>query len=295
MEKKLLRKIYIEISNRCNLSCSFCPAADQINSPAKIMSIDNFTAIIKQAKDLCQEVFLHMLGEPLLHPHFEEVIKVCEHYQTAVQITTNGLLISKFKESALLSPIIRQINYSLQAVLDGPEDKNIDLLKNYLNNIITLTSKQLTINPHLYVNYRLWNLHPQQSNGQHNEVLLALLERAYGQKISRNVDVKMVKSKKIAPQIYLHFDSRFKWPNLEDRPLGAYGRCHGMRDQIGILADGSVVPCCLDVGGIINLGNCLQRSLFSIINSSRAQAIKRGFEHNVLVEDLCQRCDFVRR
>ncbi len=290
MVKKQFKKIYIEISNICNLNCSFCPSSTTKNHLPQIMSVKNFTHIIAQTKFLCEEIFLHILGEPLAHPSFSEIIKVCEDNNVSVQITTNGLLVSKFGKNALLSPSIRQINFSLQSFGDNFPEKN---LEEYIIPILTFSSEILTSRPKIYINYRLWNLTSTSSEG--NELILKTIESFYQIKISRNVDVKKIKSKKIIPQIYLHFDSRFTWPSLDDKKLGTKGSCYGLNDQLGILADGTVVPCCLDTKGIINLGNCLKTDLSSIINGPRAKAIKDGFLAGKLEEELCQRCNFVRR
>ena len=71
--------------------------------------------------------------------------------------------------------------------------------------------------------------------------------------------------------------------------------CYGMRDHFGILCDGTVVPCCLDSDGVIALGNVFQTSLDEILSSSRAQAIKKGFECRKASEELCRRCGYAQR
>jgi radical SAM protein with 4Fe4S-binding SPASM domain len=64
---------------------------------------------------------------------------------------------------------------------------------------------------------------------------------------------------------------------------------------MGILADGTVVPCCLDKEGVINLGNCGSKRLDHIMRSPRAKAIREGFKNGILVEDLCRKCTYIER
>ncbi len=95
--------------------------------------------------------------------------------------------------------------------------------------------------------------------------------------------------------MYLHFDTRFEWPDLENKSFGSNGRCNGLIGHIGIQADGTVVPCCLDKEAILNLGNCLETPLSDILNDKRATEMRDGFNNGKLVEDLCKRCDFIKR
>ena len=73
--------------------------------------------------------------------------------------------------------------------------------------------------------------------------------------------------------------------------------CYGLRDQFGVLSDGSVVPCCLDHDGDITLGNILDTdaSLEEILSSERAQKIKNGFTRRYASEELCRRCGYAQR
>ena len=74
----------------------------------------------------------------------------------------------------------------------------------------------------------------------------------------------------------------------------AKGTCYGLRGQIAILSTGVVVPCCMDSGGVMGLGELLRQDLSEILSSPRALAIKRGFERGELIEVLCQNCEFGR-
>jgi radical SAM protein with 4Fe4S-binding SPASM domain len=64
---------------------------------------------------------------------------------------------------------------------------------------------------------------------------------------------------------------------------------------MGILADGTVVPCCLDKEGVINLGNCSAKRIDHIMRSPRAKALRDGFKNGILVEDLCRKCTYIER
>ena len=112
----MLKRIYIEISNICNVQCSFCPVVER---DKKVMSLNKFENIISQAAPLCDEVCLHLMGEPLAHPKFKDIVELCKVYNSRVMITTNGLLLKKYKDFLLSSNTVRQINFSLQAFTDN--------------------------------------------------------------------------------------------------------------------------------------------------------------------------------
>ena len=109
------------------------------------------------------------------------------------------------------------------------------------------------------------------------------------------IDVRKRKSFNIQHRLYLHFDTEFTWPAIDLPVLGTNGTCYGLSSHFGILVDGTVVPCCLDKEAAIPLGHVNDAPILEILGSSRSQAIIRGFKENKLVEDLCQRCQYIER
>ena len=253
------------------------------------MSLDDFEIILKQVKPLAKEVCLHLMGEPLAHPKFLEILDICEKHKVLVQLTSNGLLINKYHQELLKRAFIRQINFSLQAFKDNFPNRP---LKSYLEPILNFVQKSHIDRPDLYINFRMWN---QSSEQEDNSDILNFIENFFNIKVNPNIEVGAIKSKRVWNKLYLHFDSRFEWPTLESPFQGTQGKCHGLIRHIGIHADGTVVPCCLDDKGIINLGNCLSTPLSEILDTERANRMREGFLNGVLVENLCQRCQFITR
>lgn len=253
------------------------------------MSLSDFEKILKQVSPVTEEICLHLMGEPLTHPDLSGIIKLCKTYNTKIQLTTNGLNINKFEDIILSSSSIRQVNFSIQCFKDNFPNKGI---KGYLLNILNFSVKANELRPELYINFRLWNVGDDTSN---NEETLLQIEDFFKIKINRNIDVRSIKAKKIWNNLSLHFDSRFEWPSLDLPYKGTTGTCHGLKGHIGILVDGTVVPCCLDKEGQTPLGNCLQQSLDSILTSTRATKIRDGFNKGILAEELCQHCSYIDR
>ena len=100
---------------------------------------------------------------------------------------------------------------------------------------------------------------------------------------------------RIGQRVYLEHGDKFDWPDLTAEDGGNAVFCYGLRDQLGVLCDGSVVPCCLDHEGDLKLGNLFTQDMEEILESERAQAIYEGFNRRKAVEELCRRCGYARR
>ncbi len=254
---KKFKKVYVEITNICNLKCSFC--IDD-NLPKKEMTLDEFEYVLKQIKDSTDYVYLHVKGEPLMHSDLKGILKLCSKYEIKVNITTNGTLLYKYKD---ILKSVRQINISLHSIID----------KNKLFDIFNAVDE---LSENVIISYRLW------TKNNNEEYILNEIKNKYG---SLN--------KKLDNNIYLDFDSEFIWPNLNNDIIKTSGTCYGTRSHIGILSNGTIIPCCLDSKGIINLGNIFNTNLNSVLNDSRFINIKKGFENNKLNEELCMKCGFI--
>jgi molybdenum cofactor biosynthesis enzyme MoaA len=285
---KRFKKIYIEISNVCNLQCTFCP---EVIRGKKFMEPALFKQVATAAVPLTNVVCFHLMGEPLLHPEFESYLNICGSLGLRVELTTNGILLDEKRAEALMNPVLTQINFSLQSYESNfPDRDNTD----YLQRIFRFTERALLERPDLYIYYRLWN---EGSLGARdsNDRIIEKIREGLKAEIKPTQDIQRQKTVHIKGRAYLHRDVRFDWPHPSLPVRSTTGFCHGLSSQIGILADGTVVPCCLDKEGVINLGNCASSRLTQIIDGPRAKSIRNGFKNGILVEDLCQKCTFISR
>ncbi|HCC06905.1 MAG TPA: radical SAM protein [Clostridiales bacterium] len=256
MKTKRFKRIYIEITNVCNMRCSFCPVTKR---EANFMSVADFEHILSEVKPFSDYVCLHIKGEPLLHPHIGEILDLCDKYDLKANLTTNGVLLKEKSDILANNKALRQINISLHSFENDSESDFID----YWNNIV-YAIKKVRSNSDAIISFRMWN---QGSHSQH----------------------------KVMDKVYFNFDEKFDWPDITIAPLSDTGTCHGLRAQIGILVDGTVVPCCLDHEGNVNLGNIFKQKFSEIVASDRVTSIKKGFCDNKLTEDLCKRCGYASR
>lgn len=287
-EAKRFKKIYLEISNICNLKCSFCPAVER---GERQVAKQEFEARLKKVAPWAERVCLHVMGEPLAHPLLPEFIKIAADQNVNLEITTNGTLLSPKLYSALTDSTVKQINFSLQSFTDNFPQANP---LTYLNKIFDFVDYAFEHQPDLYINLRLWNV-GDILGARDTEFFLKQIESRFDVNINRVVDVGFKKSKRVLKRLYVHFDSRFTWPSLKQEVRSDKGSCFGTRSHLAVLADGVVVPCCLDKEAVMNLGHIDQSSFENIVEGPRAQSMRRGFEQGRMREDLCQRCDYAKR
>ena len=283
------KRVYIEISNICNLQCSFCPVVDR---DKKVMSADMFKTIIHDVAPHTEQVCLHLMGEPLAHPEFETIIRHCEEAGVKINLTTNGILLNRYKALLSTSPAFHQINFSIHAFKDNFKNKDINP---YLLDILNFSKESQELRPELYINYRLWNIFETTTQNDSNSDILKTIGNFFETEIKEDIDVGSIKSKRIYKRVYLHFDSRFEWPSPLMPKQSVVGFCHAITSHVGIHADGTVVACCLDKEARLDLGKMPEKSLSQVLEGQRARNMRQGFLARKLVEDLCQRCTFIKR
>lgn len=283
-------KVNIEISNICNLQCSFCP---EVVREKRLMEPELFRRIVREVGPLTEQVTLHLMGEPLVHPRLGELLGECVTAGVPVYLVTNGVLLQRAdRPGLLLHPAIRQVCFSLHSFHDNFGDVDPS---EYLGRIFAFTEKALVERPELYINFRLWNLDQVRGTGSQNRRMLEAVFDRFARIELEGADVRRRKSHRLKGRLYLHFDTEFTWPSLDLPVTGDHGTCKGLSTHFGILVDGTVVPCCLDKEAAIPLGNIGVEPIERILASPRAQAILSGFKQGRLVEDLCRRCPYIER
>jgi radical SAM protein with 4Fe4S-binding SPASM domain len=278
------KRVYVELTNICGLSCTFCP--DKNNSPQTI-DLPFFEKIVKQVSRYTNEIVCHVMGDPLTLSNIQEYLEIIKRYDMKAMITTSGFYIDKHSSNTLLHPAVRQLNISLNSFNKNDTKLTLD---EYLKPILAVCKDKDSYQD-TFINLRLWNIDEGKSEDEFNAQVFDKLSKFFGVKADYTSNKKGLR---LASKVLLHFDNYFEWPSLSNPTYGD-GYCGGLDSHIAILSDGTVVPCCLDYQGIIELGNLQTQSFDEILSSSRTCAIKDGFKQNMAVEELCQRCSYKSR
>ena len=266
---KKFKKIYVEITNNCNLNCSFCIKNKRKN---KFMSKEEFDIVLTKIKPYTNYIYFHILGEPLLHPNINEFINTAST-NFKINITTNGYLIEKIKDNKN----IRQLNISLHS-FDEKYKINLNTYLNSIFNTIDILKK------YTYISLRLW------VKNKYNNDIINFINNRYNINIDSNID-----SYTLEDNVFINNFHEFIWPDLNNNTYEINGTCYALKDHIGILVDGTIIPCCLDSLGIINLGNIYKDTISDIMNSNRVKNMINGFNNNTKCEELCRHCKFIEK
>ena len=249
------------------------------------MSLDEFRIVVEKIRPFTNYIYLHVLGEPLLHPQLDEILNIAETAGLNINITTNGGLLER-KSDLLLKHAIRQINISLH---DAEENIVPEKWKTYLQSALEFATE---VAPNTYVSLRLWNSSNEAST-EFNALCLNNIAEKF--KLAIEFLERDLKGKglKLSYHIFLLRAPRFEWPDKAKSGTQTRQTGDPLRDHISILADGQVVPCCLDADANLILGNIFTEDLSDILERKRAKDMKKGFEQHKVVEPFCATCGFI--
>lgn len=283
MKTKRFSRIYLEITNLCNRTCSFCPGTRR--APG-LLSVEDFALLAGKLRPYTDYLYLHVMGEPLSHPALAEIMQAAHTLGFRVILTTNGTLLPKASGILLSAPALHKVSISLHS-FEANADGDFSA---YLDGCLDFGKAAGQAGP--IVSYRLWNLDGETTVGLHaqNDAILARLRAAFPGEWQTNT-----KGFRLAEHVYLEYGEKFDWPDLSAPDYGQAGTCHGLRDQIAVLCDGSVVPCCLDHDGELTMGNLFSQELAEILASPMAAAILDGFRRREKTMELCRRCGYATR
>lgn len=270
-------RVYVEITNICNMNCSFCHGHSR---PPRQMTEAEYARILEQLDGKTEYIYHHLMGEPLTHPLLPRFIEMARQAGFRPMITTNGTLLDT-RGDALLGKGLHKANISMHSFEGDREEQH----RRYVEKIAAFAEK--ASRDGVIVSLRLWN--NGCDDGRNNTALAVLKEALPGQWVENT------RGYRIRDRLFLEWGDRFQWPDLNAPDYGQRVACYGLRDHFGILCDGTVVPCCLDSEGTIPLGNAFEEALEEILSSPRAKAIAEGFRCRSATEELCRRCGYAQR
>lgn len=285
----MIKKAYFEITNVCNLKCSFCPKTKRIK---KFVTIEEFRTVAKKLRGKIEYLYLHLMGEPTLHPQLEDILKIAGEEGFKVIITTNGTTLAKTGEVLLGSDSVYKVSISLHS-FEANEISDKEVFIKYLSDCFDF-ARRASEKGRICV-MRLWNLDGEETVGQNDENAFILDQMK--QKFPEPW-INTRSGKRLCDKVFLEYGEKFEWPDPEasnDVEDDSDRFCHGLRDQIGILCDGTVVPCCLDSEGTVRLGNIFESTFEEILESPKARAFYDSFTKRKSPHPLCNKCGYAKR
>lgn len=271
----MITRCYLEITNICNLNCAFCPKTER---KKQRMTEKEFDCLTDKLRGEVKFLYFHLMGEPLLHPSLPDFIQTARLKGFIPILTTNGTLLNEAYR------LIEAAPHKIQISIHSHEANGRNDAEKYVDEVMWFAKEANERN--IIVVLRLWN---EGGYNETNDLLLKLIEKHQPQPWTKRND-----GWKLRKNLFIEYDGMFDWPDMnKDEYTEKDMFCYALRNQIGILVDGSVVPCCLDYAGELTLGNLYEQSLEEILNSPRAKAIYDGFTQHKAIEPLCKRCGYI--
>ncbi len=271
----MIDRCYIEITNVCNLNCDFCP---KHHRDRRQLTAEEFDLLTDRIRGKVCFLYFHLMGEPLLHPLLPQFIKMAREKGFKTVLTSNGTLLHRAMD------LLDTLPHKIQLSLHSHESNERGELAGYIDEVMRFSTQAAERGTCIVL--RLWN---QGGRDKENEEVMRLIEQFVPKPWRDRPD-----GFRLCDNLYLEFDRKFQWPSSDGEGLGEEKPqlfCKALIKQIGVLSDGSLVPCCLDHDGDVVLGNLLRQSLEEILASPRAQALVEGFKHHAASEALCQNCE----
>lgn len=279
------QKVYLEITNVCNLRCPFCPPGRR--APG-FLGREEFLRALDQLRPYTEYLYFHVKGEPLLHPLLPEFLALAGERGFRVNLTTNGVLLPKAAPGLLEAPALRQVNLSLHSFQPAVHGD----ARSYLGAVAAFARDAAERGK--FTVFRIWTLGRDREADRVCRELLVLLGQEFpeaGDLLARSGE----RSAALARGIFLSFEEEFAWPSLSAPVIPGPGRCYGGRRMLGVLCDGTVVPCCLDGEGECALGNLFREELEEILARPVFEELVRGFLEQRVTQELCRRCGYRER
>ncbi len=322
----LFQRIHIELTNRCNFSCVFCPNS-LMTRPRRDLKLNLALKALDEiaAGHLSDTIFFHIMGEAVLYPHLEEVIRYAKYKNLKIALTTNGWGLSFDLLKRILNAGVDHISFSVQT----PDKDSFKLRQApvdffaYRKKICSLIAKVIehgstkvtlsfltTPMPFLILPSKRYNIIRNKRQlvsffTEWLEEIAALLEE-------KTLAEKLRKKKELLIRRLLFF-RMFGWNRLkltekfflETRILGDWvhrglsaekmtkariGYCEGLKTHFGILSNGDMVFCCVDFDGKTSFGNIKYTTIREALAQKKVQDAASGFKKFLVKEPYCQRC-----
>lgn len=270
-------RVYLEITNICNRNCSFCPGTVR---PLRRMTMEEFRVAAEKIRAVTEYLYFHVMGEPLTHPLLPDFIRYARELGFKPAVTTNGTLL-RARGKELIDAGVYKVNISVHSFEDGSFE---DYIK-YLTDCADFAREASAAG--VLTVLRLWNQGCDDGRNINTEDFFRQQIEGEWKQGNRGYRIKN--------KLHLEFGDRFTWPDMACEEGGDSVFCYGLKDHFGVLCDGTVIPCCLDREGVINLGNIFTDDLQDILHGERAVQLREGFKQRKAVEELCRKCGYARR
>jgi hypothetical protein len=315
-----VRRLHVELTNRCNFSCEFCP--DQsMRRPRGTMPFPTVERLLTQAgqQGIVRQAHFHVMGEPLLYPGLAEAVRLARRNGMGAWVTTNGSLLTPQLLMELQDAGLSHLIVSLQTpdtptfALRGSRHLSFEQYRERIIDAVR-TFLPRTSGMHLSICFLSNPLRRFRAPGASNiriaesgKELRAHMrhwvewifdktefERQLPDLLARVRRAGILREGRI--QLTERFDFRVRalgnWAgHFEESILPArFGYCPGLSENFGVLWNGDYVICCADYDGRTVMANFPETSLWEYLSLPAVQYIAGGFRKCRVIHPHCGQC-----
>lgn len=315
----MIRRIYLEVTSRCNYRCVYCPHPTMARKKEHLDYQLGLRALKQVAEDRVGEnIHLNYLGEPLMYPRFFDLAEAAAELGLRTHTITNGSLLSAARIERLARSPLSSIKISHDG--SGPQVTELHGAPAFPpERIAAHIGAALAVLPAVGIEVTVilmttlpgyWRSIPDVSVIATPEELAAEVRAVHDLAAAAGVahlaSWQEVESRltdidwrwwnpavAVAENVFIEIRPNLNWGNAGLQASiqpAAEGVCDALVDKVAILVDGSVVPCCIDAEGEIVLGNIRSMRLAEILALPRSRALRQGFAAGQVVEPRCQLC-----
>jgi len=322
-----IERVHIELTNRCNFACAFCPTR-RMTRPKGSMDAALAKRLIEEiaTEGIAEKVVFHIMGEPTLHPDLSEILDHAKKFNLTTTLSSNGSRLDERMADLLIDSGLAKINVSLQT----PDENSWQLrgfggmtFEEYSDRIVRFAAQvvergaDMEVRVLVLVTGARWWAKPFAGNmgirvvdtdsdlravlARWANKLYDLAENAGDRRYNREKVLEGIKKVDAGAWHILHIHPNFaletymleSWGNAMNTGRihpAPFGYCSGLSDHFGVLCDGRVVFCCRDYDGKTAWGDAAESSLVDLLNRPEAVRAVRGFTRYRVVHPYCRRC-----
>ena len=282
-------RLWVELTNICNLKCEMCPNSTPGKSPRGYMSLETFQKIIDQTHHHVYDINLCHRGESLLNKDIAKMVAYARKMKVATRLNTNATVLDEKMSRELIQAGLDFISFSFDG-LDAEVYEKIRIGARYdrvLENITTfLKLKKELHSPTPYTMIEILAL-PGIDLGPEK------LEQFRKHFVSLPVDKITVKPvHNWGGNIEIGDQSS----DPEETPKMNYCPCTNIWYAMVILWDGSVALCVQDWHDDNQLGNINDCSIVAMWNSDTIVNVRELLANEEYQQcEICSHCDLLWR
>ncbi len=290
------RALVLDITNRCNAKCSWCPQPGLEDLGAMKMSL--FHKIIDDYAARGGAIRFGTFGEPLMDKTFPEKIRYLKKYPsiTKAEVVTNAFFLNE-----KITPVLLENNIDVEISLDELEKDTFEEIKKMdygvvRGNILKFLELNDRAAKPVKVNFRVKSSLSRDATMAHE---------LYNKIVSHQCTVELTPieedsitswagrfDKEKFYEEHMHSSAIVKPHNNKQYNKVNPAPCNQPWKWMVVYYDGRVVLCCVDMFSSSVLGNLQENSIAEVWNGPAFAELRKKFVQRKRFEvPLCQDCD----